>query len=495
MFNIDFSKLAEVLTYHPEDPLIFNSSFFLFFLTGVLSVYLFIKKYEPIKIAFLLLCSFYFYYKTNGYYFLLIIAVALIDYIAAYLVHHTREKKMKKVWLISSLIIDLGILCYFKYTNLFLDFFYELAHKPFTPLNILLPVGISFFIFQSLSYVIDIYRGKIEPLKSFFDYLFYVSFFPQLVAGPIVRAKDFIPQIHKSEPLTRELWNEAFVLILIGLFKKCIISDYISINFVDRIFDAPDLYSGLENLFAVYGYAVQIYCDFSGYSDMAIGFALLFGYRFAINFDLPYKSASITEFWRRWHISLSSWLKDYLYISLGGNRKGKYRRYLNLMITMLLGGLWHGASWRFMLWGGLHGLYLVSHKILMQYFPSLKADGENMPLWQRIPCTILTFHLVCLGWIFFRADSMETGLKVISQIFSRFNGSVLVPFLEGYTFIVFLIVLCLLSQCLPLHITQRAKEYVSQMHWATKAVVLVILIVFIAQVKSSELQPFIYFQF
>ncbi len=495
MFNIDFSKLADVLTYHPEDPLIFNSSFFLFFLTGVLAVYLFIKKYEPIKIAFLLLCSFYFYYKTNGFYFLLIIAVALIDYIAAYLVHHTADKKNKKMWLITSLVIDLGILCYFKYTNLFLDFFYELAHKPFTPLNILLPVGISFFIFQSLSYVIDIYRGRIQPLTSFFDYLFYVSFFPQLVAGPIVRAKDFIPQIHKSEPLTKELWNEAFVLILIGLFKKCIISDYISINFVDRVFDAPELYSGLENLFAVYGYAVQIYCDFSGYSDMAIGFALLFGYRFAINFDLPYKSASITEFWRRWHISLSSWLKDYLYISLGGNRKGKVRRYLNLMITMLLGGLWHGASWRFMLWGGLHGFYLVAHKILMQYFPSLKAEGEDMPIWQRIACTALTFHLICLGWIFFRADSMETGFLVISQIFTRFNGSIFVPFLEGYAFIVLLIVLCLLSQCLPLQLTQRAKEYVCQMHWATKAVVLVVLIVFIAQVKSSELQPFIYFQF
>ncbi len=495
MLNIDFSKLGEVLLYNPEDPLIFNSSFFLFFLTGVLAVYLFVKKYEPLKIAFLLACSFYFYYKTNGYYFLLIVGVALIDFWIAQRVHRTEDTRVKKAWLISSLVVDLGILCYFKYTNLFFDFFAGLIHKPFTPFDIILPVGISFFIFQSLSYVIDIYRGKLEPLKNPFDYVFYVSFFPQLVAGPIVRAKDFIPQIHRSEPLSKVLWNEAFVLILMGLFKKCIISDYISINFVDRIFDAPELYSGVENLFAVYGYAVQIYCDFSGYSDMAIGIALLFGYRFALNFDLPYRAATITEFWKRWHISLSSWLKDYLYISLGGNRKGKVRRYVNLMITMLLGGLWHGASWRFMLWGGLHGLYLVVHKILMNLFPALKSEGSDMSRWQRVFSTILTFHLVCLGWIFFRADSMEIGLQVLSQIFTRFNAGVFIPFVQSYTFILFLIGLCLCLQFVPSTSIAKMKAYIYNMNWVGKAVVLVILIVFISQIKSSELQPFIYFQF
>lgn len=493
MFNID--KLADIFRYNPEEAFLFNSSFFLFFLTGVLLLYSFIRKYEPYKVAFLVLCSFYFYYKTNGMYLLLILCVVTIDYFASHLIHNAPDQKKKKRWLVLSLVLDLGILCYFKYTNFLLELFSGAVNRPFEPLDIMLPIGISFFIFQSLSYVIDIYRGKITPLNRFIDYTFYVSFFPQLVAGPIVRAKDFIPQIHQSAPLQKETWGEAFMLIMLGLFKKCIISDYISVNFVDRIFDAPTLYSGVENLFAVYGYAVQIYCDFSGYSDMAIGIALLFGYRFCLNFDLPYRSASVTEFWKRWHISLSTWLKDYVYISFGGNRKGKKRMYANLMLTMLLGGLWHGASVRFILWGGLHGAYLVAHKGLMQLFPSLKANGADMNVWQRTIGTVITFHLVCFGWIFFRAESMETGMGVLSQIFLHFNSAVFWPFVEGYTAILLLIVLCLMAQFVPGRLMALVRQKVIDMPWYTKTVLLVALIVLIAQVKSSELQPFIYFQF
>ena len=230
------------------------------------------------------------------------------------------------------------MLGYFKYTNFLwqvvagfgqeigtLFNIPELEQLSYEPMDIFLPVGISFFTFQSLSYIIDIYRGRIQSLKRWIDYVFYVSFFPQLVAGPIARARDFIPQIYKNPSVSRAEFGEGLFLIICGLFKKAVISDYISLNFVDRIFDAPLLYTGVENLLGVYGYALQIYCDFSGYSDMAIGIALLLGFRFNINFDSPYQSATITEFWRRWHISLSSWLKDYLYISLGGNRKGKFR--------------------------------------------------------------------------------------------------------------------------------------------------------------------------
>jgi D-alanyl-lipoteichoic acid acyltransferase DltB (MBOAT superfamily) len=218
---------------------------------------------------------------------------------------------------------NLGMLGYYKYGNLIHQLFSSLADITFQPLDIFLPVGISFFTFQSLSYTIDVYRKKLQPLDNFLDYAFFVSFFPQLVAGPIVRASDFLPQIHKPVLVTKEMFGRAVFLICSGLFKKAVISDYISLNFVDRIFDAPTLYSGLENLFGVYGYALQIYCDFSGYSDMAIGIALLLGFRFNENFNSPYQSKNITEFWRRWHISLSTWLKDYLYISLGGNKKGK----------------------------------------------------------------------------------------------------------------------------------------------------------------------------
>ena len=275
--------------------------------------------------------------------------------------------------------VNLGMLAYFKYTNFLIDIANQMFGQGFMQFqNIFLPVGISFFVFQSMSYTIDIYRGQLKPLDNWCDYLFYLSFFPQLVAGPIVRARDFIPQIRQNPiVVTREMFGTGVFLILTGLFKKAIISDYISLNFVDRIFDEPLLYSGFECLAGIYGYALQIYCDFSGYSDMAIGIALLLGFRFPKNFDAPYKSATITEFWRRWHISLSTWLRDYLYISLGGNRKGKLRTYGNLFITMLLGGLWHGAAVRFILWGALHGAALALHKLWMAVVPGAKATGVD----------------------------------------------------------------------------------------------------------------------
>ena len=259
----------------------------------------------------------------------------------------------------------------------------------------------SFFTFQSLSYTIDVYRRQLTPLNRFIDYAFYVSFFPQLVAGPIVRARDFIPQIRKPLFVSSEMFGQGIFYIVCGLFKKAVISDYISVNFVERIFDNPSLYSGIENLFGVYGYALQIYCDFSGYSDMAIGIALLLGFHFPMNFNSPYKACSITDFWHRWHISLSTWLRDYLYISLGGNRRGKIRTYVNLIITMLLGGLWHGASWNFVVWGALHGVCLASHKLwittISPYFCSTRVGiGRITPYIPeylvRLLSWLLTFH-------------------------------------------------------------------------------------------------------
>ena len=495
MFNLEPGKLTELFLYNPQDMLTFNSSFFLFWLTGVLAIYSVLRKRDTGKILFLLACSLYFYYKTNGIYFLLILFVIVSDFLLAYFMGGTSQKWKRKTLLVTAIVVDLGLLAYFKYTNFLLDLGYGLFRQPFSPLDILLPVGISFFTFQSISYVVDVYRGVIRPLRSLLDYAFYVSFFPQLVAGPIVRAKDFIPQIHTRKPLLEKDWAKAFALILWGLFKKCVISDYISVNFVDRVFDAPALYSGVENLFAVYGYAVQIYCDFSGYSDMAIGIALLFGYRLGLNFNMPYKSATITEFWRRWHISLSSWLKDYLYISMGGNRKGKLRTYVNLLVTMLLGGLWHGASVRFIVWGGLHGLFLVVHKFMMSRFPSWKAEGGQMPLWRRITGTLLTFHLVCFCWIFFRADSMETAGNVLTQVFCHFNPQVFVPFVREYAVILVMIVGCILAQFVSKRMMAQVRYGVVAMPWPVKTLLLVMLVVLITQIKSAELQPFIYFQF
>ena len=356
----------------------------------------------------------------------------------------------------------------------------------FHALDIFLPVGISFFTFQSLSYTIDIYRGELKPLKSLLDYAFYVSFFPQLVAGPIVRARDFVPQIHKPLLVTNEMFGKGAFLIMAGLFKKAVISDYISVNFVERIFDNPALYSGLENLLGVYGYTLQIYCDFSGYSDMAIGLALWLGFRFPQNFNTPYKSDSITDFWRRWHISLSSWLRDYLYISLGGSRKGEVRTYVNLIITMLLGGLWHGANWNFILWGALHGVAQAFYK----FYCKLRGSGLK-----RFVAIFITFHFVAFCWIFFRNATLENSFVMLNQMFTNFNFALLPQLVGGYGLVFFLMALGYIMHFLPDSWNQKCERGVIRLPLFLQAILFIVVIYIVIQVKSSDIQPFIYFQF
>jgi D-alanyl-lipoteichoic acid acyltransferase DltB (MBOAT superfamily) len=455
----------------------------------------------------------YFYYKTSGIWLLLLIFTATSDFLTGRMISSTPTATGKKLWVTLSICINLGMLTYFKYTN----FLYELAihfwhymggildeqalqRLTYKPLDIFLPIGISFFTFQSLSYTIDIYRGQVKPVKRWIDYLFFVSFFPGLVAGPIVRAKDFIPQIYKKPRLLYNHLGEALYLIICGLFKKCVISDYISVNFVDRIFDAPALYTGVENLLGIYGYALQIYCDFSGYSDMAIGIALLLGFRFNINFRSPYQSASITEFWRRWHISLSSWLRDYLYIPLGGNRKGKVRTYVNLIITMLLGGLWHGAALRFILWGAIHGVALAIDKLFMRMSmrasaTRLKANGAGRPIWRRIIGVIFTFHLVCFAWIFFRADTMEKVGRMLTQIFTQFEPGIFPQLVSGYRLIFLLMITGYAIHFMPEKVDRAIQKKITRMPLWAKAALLSIAIFVVIQMRSAEIVPFIYFQF
>ena len=395
-----------------------------------------------------------------------------------------------------SIAVNLGMLGYFKYTNFLIEIANGLFGAGFLEFrNIFLPVGISFFVFQSMSYTIDIYRRELKPLRSWLDYLFYLSFFPQLVAGPIVRARDFIPQIRRKPFVTREMFGMGIFLILTGLFKKAVISDYISVNFVDRIFDEPLLYTGFECLMGVYGYALQIYCDFSGYSDMAIGIALLLGFHFPKNFDAPYQSATITEFWRRWHISLSSWLRDYLYISLGGNRKGQLRTYVNLMITMILGGLWHGAAARFLLWGGLHGAALALHKSWLSRMPGAQIYGSCMPRRHRIGGMLLTFHLVCFGWLIFRAESMPQIGALLHQIFGSFHVAMIPQIVAGYAGIFTLMAAGYLLHLLPARFDRAVQQRVTDASLLTQIVLAAALIWCVMQIKSSDIQPFIYFQF
>ncbi len=489
-------NLLDLLRYDPQEPMLFNSALFLFLYTGVMVVYGTLREKGFARILFLTLFSYYFYYKSSGFYFLLLLLLSVSDFLIGRRIARTEGKGGKRAWLMLSLALDLGLLVYFKYTNFLFQTFADLFRKPFDPFDIILPVGISFFTFQSISYVIDIYRGKIEPLRNWFDYNFYLSFFPQLVAGPIVRARDFLPQIRQKPVVTREMFGRAVYLIAAGLFKKAVISDYISVNFVDRIFDNPGLYSGVENLMGVYGYALQIYCDFSGYSDMAIGIALLLGFHFSINFDSPYKSATITEFWRRWHISLSSWLKDYLYISMGGNRKGRKRTYANLMATMTLGGLWHGASLRFILWGVVHGASLAVHKFFLERFPRLtRKTGSEMKPWRRALGVLLTFNLVCACWVFFRADGMDRALEVFRRIFTAFHPEVFGEMIAGYKPVFALIALGYLAHFLPARWEDYWCGVLTRTHFVGKAALLVFVIWIVVQVKSSDIVPFIYFQF
>lgn len=492
MFPLDIHKLKDLFLYNPEEPLIFNSGLFLFLFTAFLFVYIALSHTDRPKLIFVTLFSLYFYYKSSGGYFVLLLFATVIDFTLAKLMYAERDPWRRKAYIIVTLIVNLGMLGYFKYTNFILDSLFTLGGSDFQPLDIFLPVGVSFFTFQSLSYTLDVYRGNLKPVDSILDYAFFVSFFPQLVAGPIVRASDFLPQIHRPTLVTSEMFGRGVFLIGGGLFKKAVISDYISTNFVDRVFDAPTLYSGIENLFAVYGYALQIYCDFSGYSDMAIGIALLLGFRFPMNFDSPYQSRNITEFWRRWHISLSTWLRDYLYISLGGNRKGELRTYLNQMITMLLGGLWHGASWRFIIWGGLHGLALTAHKFYKSRFPG-KATQDSP--WRNILSVVLTFHFVCFCWIFFRAADMATVGEVLSQIFFHFSPSLLGEVIAGYRVVLMLMVIGYLLHFIPREAELAAEETIINMSLAGKAAFMITIIIMVIQTKSSGIQPFIYFQF
>lgn len=487
------NRLCDVLTYDAQQPMIFSSGLFLFLFLGFSLVYLLLKKTTTLRLLFVVLFSYYFYYKSSGTYFFLLAVVTLSDFTLARLMERTERKGARRALLITSLCINLGLLCYFKYTNFFYEMLAPLWGGQFHALDIFLPVGISFFTFQSLSYTLDVYRGELKALRNPLDYAFFVSFFPQLVAGPIVRARDFIPQIRRPVVVTPEMFGRGVYFIAAGLFKKAILSDYISVNFVERIFDNPGLYSGIENLFGVYGYALQIYCDFSGYSDMAIGLALLLGFHFPLNFRSPYKASSITEFWHRWHISLSTWLRDYLYISMGGNRRGKLRTYFNLFMTMLLGGLWHGASWNFVFWGAIHGIALALHK----FWRSLLGRDKHYQSRgiRRALGILLTFHLVCLCWIFFRNSTFEASWTMIHQIVANFQPQLFGQLVDGYKMVFAFMAVGFVLHFLPDRWEEACQRGVIRLPLVAQAFLLILIIYVVIQVKTSDIQPFIYFQF
>ena len=503
--GINIQAILSLLDYEANRPLLFNSADFFILFTLFFAVYLILINRASLRIVFTLVFSLYFYYLSSGFFFFLLVFSTIIDFVLGHFIYNASTKVKSRFFLALSIAINLGLLGYFKYTNFFIGLANDFTGLDLSFKKIFLPVGISFYTFQTMSYSIDVFRRKLVPLteyitdlKSFFerlnDFAFFVTFFPQLVAGPIVRAADFIPQIRKKPLLNKAQLGQSVLLISGGLFKKAVISDYISVNFVDRVFDAPALYSGFENLMAVYGYAIQIYCDFSGYSDMAIGLGLLLGFQLPENFRKPYQAHSIRNFWQRWHISLSTWLRDYLYIPLGGNKKGRVRTYVNLMITMLLGGLWHGAGWVFIIWGGLHGFALAADRLMDnvkkhfnnpalrsllilsavhltgqlvlvgRFFPQNKGlfwqlTASNvliLSLWvfiflffellpkvfrkassrekiQKVSARIFVFHFVVVGWIFFRSGALGAPLPSL-KITNEILGQILLAFQPSLIF-------------------------------------------------------------
>jgi len=396
--------------------MLFNSINFLFFVPTVL---LLLKLTPRSWRNPLLLAASYFFYGSWDWRFLgLILLTTGVDYWVAKEIHLSGAGERRRRFLWISIATNLGVLAFFKYFNFFIGSAADLIeliglHASLPTLRIILPVGISFYTFQSMSYVIDVYRRDIEPADTLVNYALYVAYFPQLVAGPISRTGDLLPQLQAPEKVTLERVNVGLMLILLGLAKKVLIADLVAPE-VDRIFTHPETMSSGMLLRGAYLFAFQIYGDFAGYSDMARGVSEFFGVRLMINFEQPYLSQSITEFWRRWHISLSSWLRDYLYISLGGNRHGRWKTYRNLMLTMLIGGLWHGASWTFVVWGGWHGLFLAGERILG--IGSEKA-ARSRRFFPRLLATLITFHLAVLGWVFFRAPDFTVAFEYFSGIF------------------------------------------------------------------------------
>jgi alginate O-acetyltransferase complex protein AlgI len=503
------SIISAIFRYDPDKPMIFTTPVFWLFFLIVLAGYSLVYNKLKIRSLYLFLISLFFYYKAGGLFLFILIFVTVVDYTCGLLLSSSKSVAAKRFFVLVSLISNLALLGYFKYTGFIIDainklfgtqlkvydllstFSNSILGTSFDISYIILPVGISFFTFQSLSYIIDLYRQKMKPVRNIIDFGFYVSFFPHLIAGPIVRASVFIPQMYQEFRLNNHEFSHALFMISKGLIKKVIISNFIAINLVDRVFDAPAVYSGFENLMAIYGYGLQIYCDFSGYTDIAIGVALIIGFRLPINFYSPYKAGSITDFWKRWHISLSLWLRDYLYISLGGNRKGKIRTYLNLMITMLLGGLWHGASLRYVIWGGLHGTGLVINKLWDSIFKHPLRRG-----WLgRALATFITFQFVNFCWIFFRAPDLGSVNTMLKQIFENFSPGSYMTVIPSYGNAFLLIAVGYAIHFLPEKVKESYRGLFIRIPLAAQMIAIMVVAILLFQMRSTEVIPFIYFRF
>ena len=610
--------LNYIFAFNAESPLLFTQFYFWGFFALVYALFALIMDRVPdslgnkklhLRNVYLMFVSWFFYYKTSGLFLLILLFVTLSDWLIAQRIVKSRQSKAESrkplFWLCLSVAIDLGFLAYFKYAYFFTDAFNDLFGTSYSIVDkIILPVGISFYIFQVISYTADVYRGRIQPVKNILDFGFYVSFFPQLVAGPIVRAEEFIPQLYKPFHLSRRAFGIAVFWIINGLGKKIIMSDFLAVNLIDRVFDNPLLFSGFENLFALFAYSLQVYADFSGYTDIAIGVAMLMGFYLPMNFNSPYKSQSPQEFWRRWHMSLGRWLKTYLYIPLGGNRSIGFGTYfwvtvialvsasltgwwlgimipyavlivgmilvprflkdsnrlklfysnLNSFITQVLGGLWHGASWNFIIWGGINGFGMIVEKIwrgmnwhirfaamTLQTAGLCVADFyTNLPVWRLFAvwaglvwfvtairyiyflcegaetkftkalgtawAILQTFTFITFTRLFFRSSSnldpatanevaWATAKNMVNQIGGAWNNAIIPDFLWEYRWVVAMFVAGMVIHWLPTNWKRRYRLWFSAMPIWAIVIAVCIAIAVIYQFVTADVQPFIYFQF
>ena len=479
--------------------MLFNSLEFLVFFPIVVALYFAIPyRYRWIL---LLVASYYFYMCWNYKYIALIVVSTVVDYFSAILIHKTERKRIRKLLLFASLGTNLGLLFFFKYFNFFgntvnalfdrFNIFYDVPAYDF-----LLPVGISFYTFQTLSYTIDIYRRKQKPEYHFGRFALFVSFFPQLVAGPIERSVNLIPQFRQKFDFEYERVRNGILLMGWGFFKKVVIADRLA-EYVNVVYNTPSDYSGIPNIIGTFFFTFQIYCDFSGYSDIAIGAALVMGYRLMTNFRRPYLSMNIREFWQRWHISLSTWFRDYVYISLGGNRVVKWRWYYNLFITFLISGLWHGANWTFVIWGAIHGFYLVFAIWTDKYRERFnKAIGlSSLPGLYKFVQISVTFFLVYFSWIFFRANNVGEAIYILKNHFI-FNGDQVINLfrIEADFYIAFIsIAVLILIDFMEerIHLSARLNQLPKVTKWVLLAVFVCVIFIFAVWEETD----FLYFQF
>lgn len=568
----DFSKIQNA-------PITFTQANFWIFFALVLLIFSAIHNRQFLRTVFLTAVSCFFYFKTSGIFIVILLFSTLVDYNIGNWIHKSANQKKRKILLITSMFINLTVLAYFKYAFFFTESFNTLFDTDYQFFNhfsywtnsfwgsevlcvdkIILPVGISFYTFQTMSYTIDIYRKELTPVKNIIDFGFFVSFFPQLVAGPIVRAKDFIAQIYQPYHLTKEEFGWSIFMIMRGLIKKIVFADYIGAHFVDHIFNHPEYYPGFVIVIGLWGYSMQIYGDFSGYTDIAIGISKLMGFQLNMNFNSPYKATSVADFWRRWHISLSTFLRDYLYIPLGGNKKATWVSYafvpliisflagvidyywdivipigstevvfdfwvigfilllltlfgllfdkmraflttdINLLITMLLGGLWHGASMKFIIWGGLNGIALVIYKYWKRISPYEKSNFFLVHFWK----VFITFNFITFTRIFFRANDMEAAGGIMTQIKDNFglynnegvwNGMHWEMLWDSYSVVLIILTIAYLLHWLPGKLKSTFERGFIQLPMVVQGVIVFIVSVAIYQAVSDKFTPFIYFAF